>query len=222
MLNNFEKTIEKFDQLAIRTRILITFIFFMLIFFFFDLFWFSINESAISKQQQQLLIVKKQNRELLQMQNNFNAGIARGRIDPKIILLKSTNKELLSVEKQLKEKTVNLVQPEDMANIIKDIISATNNLKLQRLMKGRTVEISSNSHTSKKPIESEKIKLYKHSMEIVLNGQYTATMKFLTHLEKMEKKFSFDSFDYIVEQYPNAKIKLTVSTLSLQKEWIGG
>ena len=129
--------------------------------------------------------------------------------------------EIEKVRQQLTEKTVNLVPSDKMADVIEKIIASTQSLRLISLSKQASLRLSD-------PVEApnadkeQAIKLYRHSVEIVLEGNYSATYQFLKSLENMERKVAFESFNYNVENYPNAEIRLIVSTLSLNKEWIGG
>ena len=220
MQTKIERTISKFDALALRLRIMITLSFIAILFMFFDIFWYAFNDQAIKKTNQQILNIKKQTDKLVNMQKQHNQNILRKRSDPKKIKLASINTQLAEIRRQLTEKTTNLVQPEDMANVLKIIIMSTEALELQRLSKRETIELSDQPDKNDQP--KDQIRLYRHSMEILLQGSYSATHKFLEKLENMEKKVAFDSFEYTVGEYPQAEIKLVVSTLSLHKGWIGG
>jgi len=225
MPTNLEAAIIKFDGLALRLRIMITLSILALLYMLFDLFWFSFNDQAIKKAQQEITMTTKQNAELISMQEDFNLNIVKKRNNPKKIKLEMIGGQLSDIRNQLKQKTANLVQPEDMADVIKTIITSTKSLKIQRISKQKTIELSSEFtevSNNKDEKDSAPIKLYRHSMEILLKGNYTSTHQFLDKLEKMKKQVAFDAFEYIVKDYPQAEIKLIVSTLSLQKEWVGG
>lgn len=222
-----EETMIKFNALTLRLRIMITISVIAILFMLFDVFWFADNDQIIGKIEQQIMAVIKQSDELVEMQQQHNQNIVQKRNDPKNLKLISLNKQLSKIREQLTNKTINLVQPADMANVLKMIIGSTNTLELQILSKQETVELSSQlefgqEKQQQESAESNQVRLFRHSMEIVLKGDYSSTYQFLNKLEEMDKKVAFDSFEYVVSQYPKAEITLVVSTLSLQKGWIGG
>lgn len=223
MQTNLDHLLEQFDALALRLRIMLTLAVVVVLFMLFDIFWFSSNNLTIKRAQQKIDNDRQQAINLINLQNEHNEKLFKHRSDPKIKQLNTLNIQLDTVRQQLSEHTLNLVQPEEMANVLKDIILSSKLLKLKKLVKEQSVELSK---TAKKDQEDEnqqdQIRLYRHSMIIELKGNYRSAFKFLQKLEKMEKQVAFDRFEYIVDVYPKANIKLTVSTLSLDKGWVGG
>ncbi len=212
--------IEQFDALALRLRIMLTLALVVVVFMLFDIFWFSSNNQRIKNVQQKIQKNRLQITNLVNMQNEQNQKLLQSRNDKKNKQLASLKMQLTSVRQQLAEHTLNLVQPEEMADVLKDIILSSNSLKLEKLIKQQTIELSKPDKDDQQ--QKDQLKLYRHSMVIELKGDYRSAFAFLQKLENMEKKVAFDSFEYVVDIYPKATIKLTVSTLSLDKGWVGG
>jgi len=78
--------------------------------------------------------------------------------------------------------------------------------------------------TSKTPAtdSTQSVQLYRHRVELVLQGSFTDTQAFLVKLEALPKQLAFERLKLTVEQYPEAEITLTVSTLGFDRKWIGG
>ncbi|MBV1909450.1 MAG: hypothetical protein KUG78_09010 [Kangiellaceae bacterium] len=224
MLNRLKNLPESFNSIELRMRVLFSLVAITLCFLLFDLFWYSDAEQEIKNINSKITASQSQTDELLEMQNSFNSSIVKKRNDPRIKSIQKIEQQINEIRNALKEKTVNLVPPELMANVITEIIRSSRSLKLQSLIKQDTVELSDINQPieNKKEQDDQTIKLYRHSIEVVLLGDYVATFEFLKNLEEMEKKVAFDRLDYSVDKYPNAEVTLIVSTLSLEKGWIGG
>ncbi len=221
MSTNLSHIIEQFDALALRLRIMLTLAFAVVLFMILDVFWFSSNNQKIKSSQQKIQNSRQQITRLVEMQNEHNQKLFEDRSDPRNQQLNTLDSQLNRIRQQLTQHTLNLVQPDEMASVLKEILLSSQSLKLEKLAKQQTVELSKPSNNTNKELNNE-IKLYRHSMVIELNGNYQSAFAFLQKLEKMEKKVAFDNFEYVVDIYPKAFIKLTVSTLSLDREWVGG
>jgi len=223
-----EQLTQNFDQQPIRMRLMLTFIAIVFIYLVFELFWYTSNQQQIKSISQKIEVLQKETEQFVTVQQQYNQSIFLKRNDPKNIKLAKLNRQLVKIRKELTDKTLNLIPPEDMAQVVQTIIDSSQSLKLEYLSKQQTVALAEQDNPSKKRAAKAKqskqnpIQLYRHSMKIVLKGDYQSTYLFLQKLEKMEKKVAFDSFEYQVKTYPKAEILLVVSTLSLQKGWIGG
>ncbi len=220
MQNKLENLITQFDALSLRLRIMLALCAVVVLFMLFDVFWLASNNKQIESNIKNIESTKKMSAEMLTMQDEFNRSLFDKRSDPKVTQLNEINKQLAQKRKDLIEKTINLIQTEDMANMLQRIIVSTKSLRIISLQKEKTEELSKTKDAAL--TGGDRIRLYRHTLEIVLQGGYASTFSFLENLESMEKKVTFDSLDYIVEKYPNANIKLVISTLSLNEEWIGG
>jgi len=217
-------SIDKFNQLNLRLRVMLTIASLAVIFMLFDLTWFSSSNLEISQSEREITQLEKQSQDLVNFQMVKNKKIIDEKNNPNKIKLKQLNEEIKIIYKRLENKTINLVKPEDMAKVLKRILTFSSTLKIKKLTKNNTEEIlnSNDKESGKRNSEKDIVKLYRHSFELILEGDYSSTYLFLKQLENMKKKISFDLFEYTVEKHPAAEIKLQVSTISLQREWIGG
>ena len=58
-------------------------------------------------------------------------------------------------------------------------------------------------------------------MQIEFEGSYLETLKYMSQLEALSQKFYWGSVDFVIEEYPRARVTITVNTLSLSEAWIG-
>ncbi|CAL7964127.1 hypothetical protein GAMM_60219 [Gammaproteobacteria bacterium] len=60
--------------------------------------------------------------------------------------------------------------------------------------------------------------LYRQKVNLVFNGNYLSTYKYLRSVEDLKWMILWDELQYLVTEYPNAEINLTVYTIGSNKE----
>ena len=70
-----------------------------------------------------------------------------------------------------------------------------------------------------KPVERS-FDLYRHGVEIRLEGSYGQLQAYLAQLEKLQQKLLWGKLEYRVIDYPKAELTLTVYTLSPDRTWL--
>ena len=133
----------------------------------------------------------------------------------------------LSIDKELKElssksealtaeleKVVNsLISPSQMPTLLEDVLSKSEKLKL----------VSLSTLPSESIVEDvEGYGYYLHPVRIELTGGYFDILAYLQQLESMSVRYYWRSFDYQVEEYPQARLIMEVYTLGSAQEFIGG
>lgn len=66
-----------------------------------------------------------------------------------------------------------------------------------------------------------KVELFRHGLQMVFEGSYLDTVRYLQSLESLDSNFFWESMQYSVLEYPRARITLDIYTLSTQRGWIG-
>ncbi|MCW8999639.1 MAG: hypothetical protein OQK04_13105, partial [Kangiellaceae bacterium] len=118
--------------------------------------------------------------------------------------------------------TSHLVAPSEMVEVLREIIQRSRKLKLISLTKQLPLPLFEQSDEQTKNNQQPQLQLYRHSVELVLDGNFKETQKFLEQLEKMEQQVEFNHFRFQVDQYPKSMVTLVVSTVSFERKWIGG
>jgi MSHA biogenesis protein MshJ len=62
---------------------------------------------------------------------------------------------------------------------------------------------------------------YVHAIEIVIDGQYADILEYLAALEALPWKFRWNSLDLSTAGYPRNRVRIELSTLSLDSTWLG-
>lgn len=216
MNENLMKLTEKFDSFSLRNRLVFTFVGVLVLALLVDFLWIADNYKATQQLQQDIQQTEKTIAELINSQNQLNSNVIKNRNSPQTKKLVRVEKQLEQIKKTLDKKTINLVEPELMAGVLREIIRSSKKLKLISLTKQQPVALFNQQENTKS------VQVYKHLVELLLEGGYDDTKEFLSLMEKMPQKVNFESLQYEVEKYPTSRIKLVVSTLSFDRKWIGG
>ncbi len=128
-----------------------------------------------------------------------------------------------------------LVRPENMAALLESILKRNGALRLISLHTlpvstltpaaanvatvpaGKSV-VPASSETTQTTLDTGEI--YKHGVEIVVQGKYLDMMAYMAALEAMSKQLFWSRATMHVETYPEATLHLTLFTLSLDEKWL--
>lgn len=133
--------------------------------------------------------------------------------------LQALRQQLLAAQQQLEENIDNLISPQDMVQLLREMLLQQQQLKLVKLENLPVQELRVGDAATDEPLGPV---LYRHRLELVFSGKYLATLRYLQALEKLPRKLVWDELEIETEQYPTAKVRLSVYTMSLNKGWIGG
>ncbi len=62
---------------------------------------------------------------------------------------------------------------------------------------------------------------YVHPIELVIDGQYADVVDYLDALEKLPYRFRWSSLELVTAGYPRNRVRIVLSTLSLDATWLG-
>lgn len=145
--------------------------------------------------------------------------------------LAELRKKLAELGERLGAMERSLVPPERMASLLEDLVGRGKDLKLISL---RTLPVKpvlekpvekapagpAAATPPAAPVSGASAGLYKHGVEILLEGSYADLAAYLVRLEKSEVKLLWSDVSLSSEQYPKLQLKLTVFTLSLDRTWL--
>lgn len=118
------------------------------------------------------------------------------------------------INDRLGDYAAELIDPAEMARVLEGILKEQSRLRLIRIrnLSPEALSASDDVHTAT---------FYKHGLEIEFEGSYFACLEYLQEIEALPWHFYWQILELDVEKYPNNRIRLEVSTLSLDEEWIG-
>lgn len=217
MNSALEQYRQRFDAQSLRERGLIAFSLIVVIVFG----WWNYYAAPMMKKTESL---QTENRRLgdeaektAALVADIRQRIAAGVHQEKEVQLASMSRQLDEIEDQLRVKTVELVEPEKMFDLMNQLIYGESRLRLLSL-KRREVKPAI-------PLlgedETEQPGLYRHVLEIKFAGKYLDILKYMRTLESLDWKLLWDEIEIHSEEHPEVTVEVAVSTLSMRKEWVG-
>jgi MSHA biogenesis protein MshJ len=217
MNSKLEQYRQRFDAQSLRERGLIAFSLIVVIGFG---WWNSHAEPMMKKTE----LLQTENQRLgdevektRAIAGDIRQRIAGGVYREKEFQLAMLGKELDELEDQLRVKTVELIDPGKMFELMNQLIYRDSRLQLLSL-KRREVKPAIPSLGEE---ETEEPALYRHVLEIKLAGKYLDILKYMQTLESLDWKLLWDEIEIQSDEHPKVTVEVAISTLSTRKEWVG-
>jgi MSHA biogenesis protein MshJ len=118
------------------------------------------------------------------------------------------------INRQLGDYAAELIDPAEMARVLEDVLRQQPQLKLIHVRNLAAEPLLQG-------VGADSTTLFRHGLEIEFEGSYFACLEYLEDIESLPWRFYWQLLELDVDQYPRNRIRLKVSTLSLDEEWIG-
>lgn len=122
------------------------------------------------------------------------------------------------VDERLAERTLRVVSPDQMAAVLRDVLEAEPRLEFVAL---RNTGVEPVTIEGAAEAAADLPRVYRHRVELVVDGEYFALLEYLERLESLSWRFQWDALQVETLEYPTARVTLSLSTLSLAEAWIG-
>ena len=216
MNNLFKSGAEKYDALSLRERTLIGFTILATIGFT----WWQLYADPMLGETRSLV---QENSKLSSEVNMTRAAIsdirtriAAGVNQGKDVKLAQLQRALEDVQERLRLKTIELIDPEQMFQLMSELVYRESNLKLLSL-KRREVKPAITLTED----QQEETGLYRHVLEVKFSGKFADILKYVQTLEGLDWKLIWDEIEIVSQEYPQIMVRVVISTLSTKKEWVG-
>ena len=140
--------------------------------------------------------------------------------DPNLVLqqqIDSFQQQHAANAQQLKTHSASLVEPRQMVELLQQILQGHQGVKLVGARKATPVNIDV-AGSGGDPAAAQG--LFRHNLELELEGSFFQVQGFLKAVEESNKSLFWDSIDYQVGDYPQARVILQVYTLSSTQAWL--
>lgn len=107
-----------------------------------------------------------------------------------------------------------LIDPAEMARVLEEVLKEQSRLSLVRI-RNTTPEFLTTGE------EDGGVTFYRHGLEIEVEGSYFACLEYLNAIESLPWRLYWQILELDVVDFPKNRIRIEVSTLSLDEEWIG-
>ncbi len=205
---------DKFSALSVREKWLIAAGGFALLFFLGFSLLIQPAYQQISNKNRQVQQHTDKIRQLTTESHAFQSVLKKDpdtEVDAKLAQLQAQRDKVMA---QLSDFVDNLISPTEMAKLLEQVLDKSAQLKL--------VSLQSLPIEAVKTDQGNDVGYFIHPVRIELEGRYFDIQNYLTQLEQMKKQYYWRSFSYEVQEYPTAKLTLTVYTLGAKQEFIGG
>lgn len=175
------------------------------------------KERSIAQQSATLATLQSQVTALQQqLQQDPDAGAKA-----QIAALQGEQQQL---EAELQALGSTLVRPEQMNALLERLLARQAGLRLLSLktLKPESVlggKAEGGPSATARPA-AERFDLYRHGVEIRLEGSFGELQAYLVQLERSPQRLLWEQLQYRVGEYPKAEMTLTVYTLSEDRSWL--
>ncbi len=118
------------------------------------------------------------------------------------------------LDTELAEYSGKLIDPSEMAFVLESVLKGQTSLRLKRIRNLGAEALTADN-------ENDAVILYRHGLEIEVEGSYLDCLAYLEEIEALPWRFYWQFLELDVVEYPRNRIRIEVSTLSLDEEWIG-
>ena len=128
------------------------------------------------------------------------------------------------LDDELQRLGTSLVRPEEMNGLLESLLARHSGLRLLSLktLAPQSVlgdKAAGADKAAGKPA-ARQFDLYRHGVEIRLEGSYGEVQAYLAQLEQLQQRLLWGQVQYRVVEYPRAEMSLMVYTLSPDRTWL--
>jgi len=125
---------------------------------------------------------------------------------------------LQAVDRKLYSKAAGLLRPSQMAQVVGDLLARRQGLKLQ-LLSNEPARALLDTAGAADPAPAQ-LGPYVHTMNLEFEGSYLELLGFLQSLERLPWRFYWTGLELRTLNYPTNRVRLQLSTLSMDTAWL--
>ena len=151
------------------------------------------------------------------------------------------NEKLIDVDQQLAASATGFIPATLMPKVLEKLLKDSAGLVLIKLENKPVEKITGLDQATKNEsasvldshdVEQDEAKknengepyttdLYRHGVELQLQGSYLGTLAYLKQLESLEWRFEWNALIFDIQDYPVGTVTIEVYTYSTERDWIG-
>lgn len=124
--------------------------------------------------------------------------------------------QLEELNKELAAESSGLIAPERMVQVVHDVLTRQRGVRLISLHNRPVASLAPPTNGAAPGAGP-----YLHPIELVIEGRYLDVAAYLRALEKLPWRFYWKVLELETKQHPISRVRIEMSTLSLEREWIG-
>lgn len=142
--------------------------------------------------------------------------------------------QLQELDGYLQSRSSRLVEPDKMADLLKQVLGNNDGLQLVELKtlpvsllidkpqagKGAEKTAAAAQASGNQPQPDAQKQIFMHGVQITVRGGYPELLRYVSALESLPTQMFWGEASLNVEKYPYSVLTLTLYTLSLDKTWL--
>jgi MSHA biogenesis protein MshJ len=164
------------------------------------------------------------------------AELEKKRADPdaaNVARRESLRNEIATIDDSLKDMRTSLVPAQDMRGLLQDVLARNPRLQLVSMRTLPVAPLVEKPASAEKPVPADKAVaadknatpatgggVYKHGIQITIQGSYSDIHDYLSRLEKLNWRMFWARANLNTDEYPRLTVTVTIYTLSLDKAWL--
>lgn len=129
--------------------------------------------------------------------------------------------EVAALNARLDGATSGLIEPRDMARVLRDLLAHASALELRTLRSLPPEPLLAAPGGAAAAPDAPAAQIFKHGLELELAGGYLDALRLLQELEALPWRFFWDRAEFKVEQHPRGSVRVRLYTLGLTEGWLG-
>lgn len=231
MKQYWEKLALRIDALSLRERVIVFAAAVLVLIMLVNVF---LLDPQYTRQTELTKQIREQQSQIADAQNRIQQIVKARELDPDQTdrtRLRQLNEEAGRMSAALTDLQKRLVPPGKMANLLEDVLKRNDRLQLVSL---KTLPVSAlndiaqdaKADKSSVPLAATAEEMsvvrtvYKHSVELTVQGSYMDMLSYMRELEALPWELFWGSAQLTVNEYPKATLTLTLFTLSLDRKWL--
>lgn len=209
---------EQVDALSLRERGLLMLGAFMVLFLVWD--WMLMAE--ISARGKAVNAEIETARRGIHTLNQAIARTAReARSDPNAELqqrLDAARERVTALDEELAARTGQVIPPSKMAGVLENLLRRQGKLTLLNLhsMPPEALFMTPEDAAGELPGA-----VYRHGLELEVEGRYLDVLDYLQALESLQWKFFWEAVELESDAYPQNRVRIRIYSLNLEEGWLG-
>jgi MSHA biogenesis protein MshJ len=133
--------------------------------------------------------------------------------------LEQLRERVTELDETLQQRTRRLISPKQMVGVVRAMVDAEEKLTLVSLTNKPVETVIEQAAVSEagQPVS----RVYRHGVEVVIEGDYFAVLRYLRRLENLDWPFDWRDLEVARGNYPTTRATISLATLSLEEDWIG-
>ncbi len=163
--------------------------------------------------------INQQTADLRTSLDDLEAKLAEARREGDQGRIERLRQRLTELDNTLQKRTRRLISPKQMVDVVRAMVASDDALRLISLANQPVEAVIKQDAAG----ESGKAipRVYRHGVELVIEGDYFAVLDYLRRLENLDWAFDWRAVDIERRDYPTARATVSLATLSLEEDWIG-